>query len=154
VSATVVNDVEGVRALVGKPLGPSEWELITQERVDAFADATGDHQWIHVDVARATAESPFGGPIAHGYLTLSLIPLLLPQIVEIRGFTMGVNYGCEKVRFPAPVPVGSRVRAGAVIDDVTDVTGGGIQMRITVTIEIDGNAKPACVAAVLLRRYL
>ncbi|MEW2385918.1 MaoC family dehydratase [Micromonospora sp. NPDC047707] len=151
--AAVITGADGVRALVGTALGQSGWELITQDRVNRFADATGDNQWIHVDVARATRDSAFGGPIAHGYLTLSLIPLLLPQIVEIRGFTMGVNYGCEKVRFPAPVLVGSRVRATAVIDEVTDVTGG-IQMRITATIEIEGNPKPACVATVLLRRYV
>jgi acyl dehydratase len=156
VPPTIAEGVEGAKALVGVPLGPSGWEEITQERVNLFADATGDHQWIHVDVERAKAESPFGGPIAHGYLTLSLLPQLLPQLVEIRGFALGVNYGADKVRFPAPVPVGSRVRAGAVVDEVTDVTGGsgGVQLRITVTIEVEGGSKPALVATVLLRRYL
>jgi acyl dehydratase len=156
VPPTIAEGVEGAKALVGVPLGPSGWEEITQERVNLFADATGDHQWIHVDVERARAESPFGGPIAHGYLTLSLLPQLLPQLVEIRGFALGVNYGADKVRFPAPVPVGSRVRASAVVDDVTDVTGGsgGVQLRITVTMEVEGGSKPALVATVLLRRYL
>jgi acyl dehydratase len=155
VPPTIAEGVEGAKALVGVPLGPSGWEEITQERVNLFADATGDHQWIHVDVERARAESPFGGPIAHGYLTLSLLPQLLPQLVEIRGFALGVNYGADKVRFPAPVPVGSRVRASAVVDDVTDVAGGsgGVQLRITVTMEVEGGSKPALVATVLLRRY-
>jgi acyl dehydratase len=148
----VASGVEGVRALVGRRLGPTPWQSITQQQVNMFADATGDHQWIHVDVERAT-DSAYGGPIAHGFLTLSLIPSFLPQLVATEGFTMSVNYGSDKVRFPAPVPVGSRVRAHAVIDDTVDVTGG-IQMRMTLTIEVDGNDKPACVAIVLLRRYL
>ncbi|MFE3060848.1 MaoC family dehydratase [Nocardia sp. NPDC059239] len=144
---------EGVRSLVGVFLGPTEWVSITQERVNKFAEATDDHQWIHVDVERAAKESSFGGTIAHGFLTLSLIPFLLPRLVMIDGFAMGVNYGSDKVRFPAPVPVGSRVRAHGVIDEVTDIAGG-IHIRLTVTIELDGSEKPACVATVLLRRYL
>lgn len=149
---TVVEGVEGVRSLVGQHLGFSDWEQITQERINLFADATGDHQWIHVDVERAKA-GPFGTPIAHGYLTLSLIPILVPQIIDIRGFAMGINYGCDKVRFPSPVPVGSRLRAGAVLDQLTEVPGG-IQTQLTLTIEIEGATKPACVAVVLLRRYV
>ena len=121
--------------------------------MNQFADATGDHQWIHVDPERAKKESPFGGPIAHGYLTLSLIPALLPQIVEIDGFRMGVNYGTEKVRFPSPVPVGSRVRAGATLESATPFDGG-IAMNIGVTMEIEGGTKPAMVATVVYRRYL
>ncbi len=150
---TTVDGVEGVQSLVGKQLGSSEWLTITQERVNQFAEATGDHQWIHVDPERARAESPFGGPIAHGYLTLSLVPALLPQIVEITGFRMGVNYGTEKVRFPAPVPVGSRVRATATMESATPFEGG-VQMNMGVTIEVEGSAKPAMVATVVYRRYL
>ena len=108
---TTVDGVEGVQGLVGQQLGSSAWVEITQEMVNRFADATGDHQWIHVDPERAAKESPFGGPIAHGYLTLSLLPMLLPQVIQITGFRLTVNYGTEKVRFPAPVPVGGRVRA-------------------------------------------
>ncbi|MHA3703839.1 MaoC family dehydratase [Jatrophihabitans sp. YIM 134969] len=149
---TTVDGVEGVRSLVGEPLGPTDWITITQEQVNQFADATDDHQWIHVDVERAKS-GPFGGPIAHGYLTLALLPQFLPGLLEITGFAMGINYGAERVRFPAPVPVGARLRATAVVDDVTDVKGG-LQMQVTVTIEIEDNPKPACVATVLLRRYL
>jgi acyl dehydratase len=150
---TTVDGVEGVQGLVGQHLGHSEWVTITQEQVDQFAEATGDHQWIHVDVERAKAESPFGGPIAHGYLTLSLVPMLVPQIVEMTGFRMGVNYGTEKVRFPSPVPVGSRVRAGATLDSATPFDGG-VQVNVTVTIEIEGGSKPAMVATTVTRRYL
>ena len=150
---TTVDGIEGVRALAGQHLGTSEWLEITQERVDQFADATGDHQWIHVDPERAAKESPFGGPIAHGYLTLSLLPMLVPQIVEITGFRMGVNYGTDKVRFPSPVPVGSRVRAGATLDSAEPIDGG-IAMAVTVTVEVEGGSKPAMVATSLSRRYL
>jgi acyl dehydratase len=150
---TTADGVEGVQGLVGQHLGHSDWVEITQERVNRFADATGDHQWIHVDPERAAQESPFGGPIAHGYLTLSLLPMLMPQIVELTGFRMTVNYGTEKVRFPAPVPVGSRVRAGATLDSATPVEGG-VQVLITVTVEIEGGAKPAMVATSVSRRYV
>ena len=149
---TTADGVEGVKALVGKPLGPTGWMTVTQEQVDLFADATGDHQWIHVDVERAKA-GPFGGTIAHGYLTLALIPQFLPDLLEVSGFSMGINYGAERIRFPSPVPVGARLRATAVVDEVTDVAGG-IQMRVTVTLEIEDQPKPALVAVVLLRRYL
>ena len=134
-------------------LGATGWHLIDQRQVDAFADVTGDHQWIHVDPERAAKESPFGGPIAHGYLTLSLLPMLLPQIIQITGFKMGVNYGTDKVRFPAPVPVGSRVRAGATLDSAEPIDGG-IAMAVTVTVEVEGGSKPAMVATSLSRRYL
>nr|WP_278044333.1 MaoC family dehydratase [Blastococcus saxobsidens] len=150
---TTVDGVEGVQGLVGEHLGHSEWVEITQEQVDRFAEATGDHQWIHVDPERAKKESPFGGPIAHGYLTLSLLPSLVPQIVEITGFRMRVNYGTEKVRFPSPVPVGARVRAGATMEAATPFEGG-IQMSLAVTVEIEGGTKPAMVATVVYRRYL
>jgi acyl dehydratase len=150
---TTVDGIEGVQGLVGQHLGYSDWVTITQEQVNLFAEATGDHQWIHVDPERAKKESPFGGPIAHGYLTLSLLPMLMPQIVEITGFRMGVNYGSDKVRFPSPVPVGSRVRAGATLDSVTPFDGG-ITMVVTVTVETEGGSKPAMVATTVSRRYL
>jgi acyl dehydratase len=148
-----VDGVEGIKSLIGKDLGKSDWIEITQEKVNTFADATGDHQWIHVDPERATKESPFGGPIAHGYLTLSLTPLFLPQLLNFTGFSMGVNYGTEKVRFPSPVPVGSKLRAGAVVEDVTEIKGG-VQMQVVVTFEVDGATKPACVATIVLRQYV
>ncbi|MEO6629044.1 MAG: MaoC family dehydratase, partial [Aquihabitans sp.] len=119
---------------------------------DEFSDATGDHQWIHVDVARAAAESPFGGPIAHGYLTLALTNLFLPQVVEVRGISLGVNRGTGKIRFPAPVPVGSRLRAGVELVAVDDVNGG-IDTTMVITVERDGSVKPVCVVE-SLSRYL
>jgi acyl dehydratase len=150
---TTVDGVEGMQGLVGQHLGYSDWVTITQEQVDQFADATGDHQWIHVDPERAKKESPFGGPIAHGYLTLSLVPMLVPQIIETTGFRMGVNYGSEKVRFPSPVPVGARVRAGATLDSATPFDGG-VQLVMTVTVEVEGASKPSMVATTVSRRYL
>ena len=150
---TTVSGIEGVQGLVGQHLGWSDWVTVTQEQVNQFADATGDHQWIHVDPERAAKESPFGGAIAHGYLTLSLVPMLVPQIISTTGFRMGVNYGTEKVRFPAPVPVGSRVRAGATVDSVTPIDGG-VQMVMTVTVEVEGASKPSMVATTVTRRYL
>lgn len=147
----VVEGVQGVRELpLGAPLGESGPYEITQEAVNQFADATGDHQWIHVDPDRAK-DGPFGGPIAHGYLTLSLVPRLLPEIIELTGFSMGINYGCEKVRFPSPVPVGSTLTATAVLDDVTEIKGG-LQLTITMTFTVVGAAKPACVATILVRQ--
>jgi acyl dehydratase len=148
-----VDGIEGVKSLVGKELGPTEYVEITQEMVNLFADATGDHQWIHVDVERAKKESPFGGPIAHGYLTLSLIPRFLPQLAEFTGFGMGVNYGTEKVRFPSPVPVGAKLRAKAVVDEVTEIKGG-VQIQQTVTFETEGGTKPSCVATIVVRQYV
>ncbi|MFD4248171.1 MaoC family dehydratase [Amycolatopsis thermoflava] len=149
--AIVVHGVAGVRALpVGEPLGSSGLVEVTQEAVNRFAEATGDHQWIHVDVERAKS-GPFGGPIAHGYLTLSLVPRLLPEIVEFTGFGLTVNYGCEKVRFPSPVPVGSKVRATATLEEVTEVRGG-LQLAITMTIAVEDAPKPACVATILIRQ--
>ena len=149
--ATEVNGIAGLKELVGTHLGYSEWMEITQERVNTFADATGDHQWIHVDVERATAESPFGGPIAHGYLTLSLGPVLFPQIMTVKGIKMGVNYGCGKVRFPSPVPVGSNLRLGATLDSVEDLPGGWAQISMTFTFEVEGVPKPACVSEIIFR---
>ena len=151
-AVTTFNGIDEVRAAVGNHLGYSEWTTVTQAQVDTFAEATGDHQWIHVDVARATAESPFGGPIAHGYLTLSLTNLFLPQVVDVQGVSLGVNRGTGKVRFPAPVPVGSRLRAGVELTEVTDVAGG-IDTTMVITVERDGSDKPVCVVE-SLSRYL
>ncbi len=128
----------------GEHLGFGEWHEITQDEINLFADATGDHQWIHIDLEKAAA-GPFGAPVAHGYLTLSLIPMLVKDIYTIEGLKMGVNYGLNKVRFPSPVVVGSRVRAGAEILDVVDFPPGK-QAVVKVTVEIDGNPKPGCVA--------
>jgi acyl dehydratase len=147
---TIVQGIAGLRDLVGQHLGYSDYVEVTQERVNQFADATGDHQWIHVDVERAAKESPFGGPIAHGYLTLSLTNLVLPQVVEVRGASLGVNYGTGKVRFPAPVPVGSRVRGTAQLA-ACDEIAGGIQTTIVITMEVEGGSKPVCVVESLSR---
>ena len=150
--ATTVNGIDELKAKQGEHLGYSDYVEITQEQVNLFADATGDHQWIHVDPERAKA-GPFGGPIAHGYLTLSLAPALLPQILIVGGISMGVNYGCGKVRFPSPVPVGSKVRAGAELVSVEDVAGGA-QVTMLVTFEVEGAPKPSCVAEVIYRYYV
>lgn len=156
-AVTTFDGIDAVRAAVGTHLGHSEWVTVTQEQVDTFAEATGDHQWIHVDPERARAESPFGGPIAHGYLTLSLTNLFLPQVVEVRGVSLGVNRGTGKIRFPAPVPVGSRLRAGvelvAVDDVVRDGEVTGIDTTMLITVEREGSDKPVCVVE-SLSRYL
>jgi acyl dehydratase len=136
--------LEELSDVVGEDLGPSDWLEVTQERVDAFADATGDHQWIHVDVDRAS-KGPFGGTIAHGYLTLSLIPRFAPELFEIYTPGARLNYGVNKVRFPSPVRVGSRIRAAARIVEVSDVPAGR-QLLTRYTVEIEGEPKPACVA--------
>jgi acyl dehydratase len=148
---TVLDGVDAVKAAVGRHLGYSDWLTITQERVDLFAESTDDHQWIHVDPERAK-DGPFGGTIAHGYLTVALSNRFLPEIVEITGFSAGVNYGVDKVRFPTPVRVGDRIRAGAVVDSVDDVAGG-IQTHVRITVEIDGADKPACIID-SISRYL
>jgi acyl dehydratase len=149
---TIVQGIQGLRDLVGQHLGYSDYVEVTQEQVNLFAEATGDHQWIHVDVERAEKESPFGGPIAHGYLTLSMGPRLVPQVVRVDGIKMAVNYGCDKVRFPSPVPVGSKLRVGVELVDVTDVSGG-VQVTMRFTFECEGAAKPSCVADNLFRYY-
>jgi acyl dehydratase len=135
----------------GLELGPTDWVDVTQERVDAFADVTGDHQWIHVDPERA-ATGPFGGTIAHGYLTLSLLPLLSAGLLRAEDASASINYGLNKVRFPAPVPVGSRIRARYRIDGVEELDGG-IQVATVVTVEREGGEKPVCVAETLSRHY-
>jgi len=149
---TTVNGLDGLKSLVGKDLGHSEWLEITQERVNTFADATGDHQWIHVDVERART-GPFGAPIAHGYLTLSLVIPLFSGLLTVDGITMGVNYGLEKVRFPSPVKVGARIRLAARVVSVEDVAGNGVQSTFDFTVEVEGSDKPACVARPVYRHY-
>lgn len=136
--------IEELRAAVGTHLGYSEWHTITQREIDLFAEATGDHQWIHVDPQKA-ALGPFGATIAHGYLTLALIPMLVGQVYAVEGIAMGVNYGANKVRFPSPVPVGSRVRARVVLVSV-EPGSGGFQCVARVTVEREGSDKPSCVA--------
>lgn len=148
----VINGVDELKSLVGEHLGWSEYHEITQEQVNLFAEATGDHQWIHVDVERAKAESPFGGPIAHGYLTLSLGPRLGPEVYAVTGFRLGVNYGCNKVRFMSPVPVGAKVRLGVQLLAVEDIPGG-VQQTMAFTFECEGAPKPSCVAEVVFRAY-
>ena len=147
---TIVDTPSGLLDLVGVDLGTTEWVVVTQERIGEFADATGDHQWIHVDVERARAESPFGGPIAHGYLTLSLVNLFLPELLEVRGASMGVNVGLEQVRFPTPVPSGARIRGrGQVVS--AEEAKGGVQVIVCVSVEVEGVEKPACVADTVSR---
>ena len=148
-ASTTLDGPDAVLAHVGRHLGFSEWMTVDQDRVNLFADATGDHQWIHVDVERAKS-GPFGAPIAHGYLTLSLSNLFLPQIVEVVGFSTGVNYGVDKVRFPSPVKVGDRIRAGAELTEVSEVPNG-LQTKIVITIEVEGSPKPACIIESLSR---
>jgi acyl dehydratase len=139
-------------SLKGTVLGTSEWFEITQQRVNTFADATDDHQWIHVDVARATKESPFGGPIGHGFLTLSLFVPMWAQVLVVTDITMGVNYGLNRVRFPAPVPVGAKIRLTATLVDVGEVKGG-MQLTVGGVIEREGGDKPVCVLEALVRLY-
>ena len=149
---TIFDSKDAVLSRVGTELGVSDWLAIDQARVDGFADATNDHQWIHVDPVRAKA-GPFGATIAHGYLTLSLMAKFLPQLVSIPGLKMGVNYGCEKVRFPAPVKVGSRVRGRAMLVSAESTKDGGVQAVIRVSVEIENGDKPGCVADTIARYY-
>jgi acyl dehydratase len=149
---TVFQSPTELSAAAGRALGVSDWLEITQRRIDQFADATGDHQWIHVDPERA-ARGPFGRTIAHGYLTQSLVNHFLPQIVEVRGVSMGVNYGADRLRFPAPVPVGSRVRGRAELLAAEDTQDGAVQATIRVTVEIEGSERPGCVIDTISRYY-
>ncbi|MEU8482608.1 MaoC family dehydratase [Streptomyces sp. NPDC048641] len=146
-----VSGLAEVKKLAGSDLGSSEWTDVTQERIDTFADATGDHQWIHTDPERAK-EGPFGAPIAHGYLTLSLFIPMFTELLDVEGVTTKVNYGLNKVRFPAPVPAGSRIRLAARLAAVEDVPGG-VQITVDGTVEIEGAAKPACVLQSVSRFY-
>ncbi len=141
---TIFNSPEEMKDAVGQHLGFSDWLEITQERINQFADSTGDHQWIHVDAVKAK-DGPFGICIAHGFLTLSLCNFFLPQIVDVRWFKSGINYGCDRVRFPAPVPVGSRIRASGEMIKIEEMKDGGIQSTVRITVEIFGQEKPACV---------
>lgn len=147
----LVLDLSELESAVGKRLGPTDWLLLEQSRIDQFADATDDHQWIHVDVQRAK-QGPFGGTIAHGYLTLALVNRFLPDLIEVRGASMGVNYGCGKVRFPAPAPAGSRIRGLGEVTEVAPVQGGQ-QMVVRVSVELEGQERPACVADTISRFY-
>jgi acyl dehydratase len=150
-SATTTT-LSALPSLKGTVLGTSEWFEITQQRVNTFADATDDHQWIHVDVERAARESPFGGPVGHGYLTLSLFVPMWSQVLVVTDTTMAVNYGLNKVRFPAPVPVGSKVRLTATLVDVAEVKGG-LQLTVGGVVEREGGDKPVCVLEAVMRFY-
>jgi acyl dehydratase len=147
-----IKNLEELRSLVGQEISVSDWIEITQERVDTFAEATGDHQWLHVDVERAKRESPFGGPIAHGFLTLALLPKLMENAINMTDVKMGVNYGLNKVRFPAPVLVGSKLRGRFTLLEVEDIVGGA-QLIFEVIMEREGSDKPVCVAESIMRRY-
>jgi acyl dehydratase len=150
-TTTTVDRLEEFHDLVGKQIGYSEWQTITQEQVNLFADATDDHQWIHVD-PEAAKKGPFGGPIAHGYLTLSLAPILLNKVLDIPGMTYGINYGANKVRFPSPVPVGAQLRMGVTVASAEDVAGG-VQVVFDLVFELKDAPKPACVAQVVYRYF-
>ncbi len=146
-----VNGIDDLKARVGEDLGTSRWVEVTQTEIDAFAEATGDHQWIHVDPERAK-DTPFGGTIAHGYYTLSLAPMLSYEMFTVDGVAFGINYGLNRVRFPSPLPVGSKVRMQATLTEVTDIPGGA-QFTTTLTFEREGGDKPVCVAESLARVY-
>ncbi len=149
----IIEGIDELKELVGQEIGISDWVEVTQSRVDQFADATGDHQWIHVEVERAKTTSPFGNTIAHGFLTLSLLPLLASQTVKVEGnFKMGINYGLNRLRFPAPVVTGARLRARFTLQSVEDVAGGH-QIVWAVTVEVEGAHKPSLVAEWLVRYY-
>jgi acyl dehydratase len=148
---TIFESADEILAAVGQRLGESDWLQVDQRRIDLFAEATGDHQWIHVDPVRA-ASGPFGACIAHGYLTLSLASYFLPQIIQINNMKMGVNYGCDKIRFPAAVRVGARLRGvGELVR--AETVGEGVQATIRVTVEIEGEQRPACVVDTISRYY-
>jgi acyl dehydratase len=145
VAQVTVNGIEDLQALLGKEVGPTDWREVSQEDIDLFARLSGDDQWIHVDVERAKTESPFGTTVAHGNLTLSMIDGLRRDLIESKGFKLGVNYGWNKVRFPAPVPAGSKVRAKAEVTSVDEVGGGWYQVVTKFTVEVEGGDKPVCV---------
>jgi acyl dehydratase len=148
----IFNSPAELKAAVGKSFGPTDWLMIDQARIDKFADATGDHQWIHVDPVRAK-DGPYGATIAHGYLTLALVNLFLPQLHEVRGISMGVNYGVEKVRLPAVVRAGTRIRGRGEMISVEERPDGSVQSILRVTVEIEGGDKPACVADTMSRWF-
>lgn len=150
---TIVPGIHALKPLVGKRLGTSDWITITQEQIQRFADATGDQQWIHCDVERARRESPFKGTIAHGYLTIALAPALMPQVIRVEGVRMGVNYGADRMRLPAPVPAGARLRMTVEVKDVRDLPGGGARATFGLSFEVEGQAKPVCVADAIYVYY-
>ncbi|GAA3724329.1 acyl dehydratase [Spinactinospora alkalitolerans] len=150
---TTLGTLAELKELEGESLGTSSWIRIAQDRVDTFADATGDHQWIHTDPERARAESPFGGPIAHGYLTLSLIIPMWNEVLTVRSVSTAVNYGLNKVRFTAPVPVDGRVRLNAALKRYEELPKGGVQVTIDAVIELEGSQRPACVAEAVYRMF-
>ena len=152
-TTTTTTTMAKLPGLTGRELGTSDWFEVTQQHVNLFADATDDHQWIHVDVERAKAESPFGGPIGHGYLTLSLLIPLWSQVLTVTDTTMAVNYGLNKVRFPAPVPAGARVQLSTSLADAEEVAGGGIQATIDAVMRAEGLDKPICIAQMVHRYY-
>ena len=143
---TTIESISELKSWQGKTLGPSHWIEVSQEKIRAFADATGDRQWIHVDEERAARESPFGHTIAHGYLTIALAPVLLPQIVEVRGASMVINHGLEKMKLPSPVPAGARLRLSAEIKSVRELPSGAARVVLSLTFEVEGAARPACTA--------
>ena len=146
------DNLDSVLAAVGQDLGHTDWLTISQQRIQQFADATGDQQWIHVDPQRA-ASGPFGACVAHGFLTLSLANKFLPELIEYQRLKMGVNYGCEKVRFPAPVRVGARIRGSGLVVSAESVKGDGVQVNVRITVEIEGQEKPGCVVDTISRLY-
>ena len=148
----VFNSPLELEASLGQTFGPTEWLLIDQDRINKFADATGDHQWIHVDVEKAKT-GPFGATVAHGFLTLSLTNLFLPELIEVRGISMGLNYGLNKIRFPAVVPAGTRIRGKGELISVEKQANGGIQSIMRITVEVEGGGKPACVAEAISLWY-
>jgi acyl dehydratase len=152
VGKTVIDGMAGLKTMVGKELGVSDWRPMTYEAIRRFADATGDHQWIHVDRERAKRESPFGTVIAHGYFTVSLIAGIFFELVEVKNFAMVINYGLNKVRFPAPLKEGQRYRLGMKLGDVTEIPNGA-EGLMTATVEVEGERKPACVAELVFRFY-
>jgi acyl dehydratase len=140
----VVRELRSLKDHIGRPLGPSDWVTVSRKKIELFADATGDHQWIHLDEERAARESPFGGTIAHGYLTLSLAPRLLEQLLQVEGVALTINYGIEKMRLTAPVPAGSRVRLVGSIRSVRETPGGAVRVGFQLSLELEGSTKPAC----------
>jgi acyl dehydratase len=148
----VVEGVNALREMKGRKLGTSDWRTVSYEQIQAFAKATGDHQWIHTDRERCAKESPFKVPIAHGYLTLSIVPVMFGELLDVRGVKMGINYGLNKLRYPAPVPEGSRVRLAGECADVEEIPGG-VQVTVKGTVEVEGSDKPALVAELLYRFY-
>jgi acyl dehydratase len=148
----LIQNLEELKKMVGQEVGVSDWHEVTQDAINKFADATLDHQWIHVDPERARRESPFGGPIAHGYYTLSLAPYLLANTMEVKGTKMGVNYGLNKLRFTAPVPIPSKVRVRATLATIEEIRGG-VQATFNLSFEVEGKDKPACVAEAIYRYY-